>query len=452
MLLSGRQLVGTSTLPQANNRPNETASVWTRKHSEAPQLNSYHRHVQRYGGHNVSELAKREENGRSGESLTQSILLSRFWVLKRSADVDGADFLVQKQSDDLNEVRRRAHEIQILGIVQSKYFEKSNLLKVQKAYVLEKDRPRKEFFCSLHTHDDDGEHVHYFFSAEDIVSEFATSPCGKYYWFSLTKERQFTEYKNPKNKFVLDKIESGINQAEGIANKNFRQKKLRVFARPTMHFQDKPNFQYQLMIFNDVRVVVVENMITTHRRLLEQRRDLYENQGDFYWGDDHTGCQFLAVSILAHHFDGDLPEDAPVNALRDLLLNMDPDVPQVFDSDLLRELIENSGRRTHDLQVLEDKYRANHGPGDIAFFEVMSAYGTKLAIRCINGIESVVDTVGSSQEVIKCLEAVKILAPGIERNAEPIKKFLAVRLSVERDAQTGEVIRVLSAFEMHKIH
>ncbi|VXB28005.1 conserved hypothetical protein [Pseudomonas sp. 8BK] len=400
----------------------------------------------------MSELAKQEENGRSGESLTQSILLSRFWVLKRSADVDGADFLVQKQSDNLDEVRRRAHEIQILGIVQSKYFERSNQAKILKSYVLEKEQPRKEFFCSLHTHDQDGEAVHYFFSAEDVVKEFAISPCGQYYCFSLTKTRQFTTFKNPKNRFILDKIESGINLAEGIANKNFRQKKLRVYAMPTMHFQDKPNFEYQLMIFNDVRVVLVEDMINTHRRLLEPRRDLYENQGDFYWGDDPTGCQFLAVSILAHHFDGDLPEDAPVVRLCNTLRQLDPDDVLVLNSDFLRTLIETPVPQEHHLQVLEDEYRVNLGSGDIAFFEVISAHGTKLSIRCINGIESIVDTVGSREEVLSCLDVIKILSPGIERNAEPIKKRLAVRLCVERDTQTGEVVRILNAFDTHKIH
>ena len=36
----------------------------------------------------MSDLAKREENGRLGEALTEAVLLKRFWVLDRSADVD----------------------------------------------------------------------------------------------------------------------------------------------------------------------------------------------------------------------------------------------------------------------------------------------------------------------------------------------------------------------------
>ncbi|HCC6092215.1 TPA: hypothetical protein M5903_002929, partial [Citrobacter freundii] len=89
----------------------------------------------------MSDLAKREENGKKGESLTQSILLSRFWVLLRSTDVDGADFLVQRRSNSLEALRQRAHGIDIFGIIQSKYFENSNRVKVQKAYVLDDGIP-----------------------------------------------------------------------------------------------------------------------------------------------------------------------------------------------------------------------------------------------------------------------------------------------------------------------
>lgn len=400
----------------------------------------------------MSELAKREENVEKGETLTQSILLSRFWVLKRSADIDGADFLVQRQCDDLVELRLRAREIQILGIVQAKYFEKSNQVNVQKAYVLDNDQPRKEFFCSLHTHDEEGEHVHYFFSAEDIVKEFELSSCKEYYWFALTKERQYTKYKNPKNRFVLDKIESGMNQAEGKANRGFLQKKLQMFATPTMHFQKVPDFQYTLTIVNDVHMVTVKNMTTGFSRPLEARRDLYQNQGDFYWGDDYTGCQFLSVSILAHHFDGDIPEDAPVDALRDLLLGMDDRSTYVIESQILHDLINNSAYQPNKLQELEAEFRVDLGPGDIAFYEVLSMLGTTLTIRCANGIESVVDTAGYSEELNYRLGAAKIILPRIECNAEPISKTLAIRLSVQRDAETGKVVRILGVFDAHKIH
>lgn len=299
---------------------------------------------------------------------------------------------------------------------------------------------------------EEGEHVHYFFSAQDIVNEFEVSSCGEYYWFALTKERQYTEYKNPKNRFVLDKIESGMNQAEGNANRGFLQKKLKMFAIPTMHFQEVPNFQYTLTIVNDVHIVTVENMTTGFSRPLEPRRDLYQNQGDFYWGDDYTGCQFLAVSILAHHFDGDLPEGAPVDALRNLLLDMDDSSTYVIQSQKIRDLIDNTAHQPNRLKELEADFDVDLGPGDIAFFEVVSMFGKTLTIRCADGIESVVDTAGYSEELNYRLGAAKIILPGIERNAESISKILAIRLSVKRDAESGKVVRILGAFDVHKMH
>ena len=97
----------------------------------------------------MSDLAKREENGAKGESLTQSILLSRFWVLLRSTDIDGADFLVQRRSNSLEALRQRAHGIDIFGIIQSKYFENSNRVNVQKTYVLGKVRISRSFLPKL---------------------------------------------------------------------------------------------------------------------------------------------------------------------------------------------------------------------------------------------------------------------------------------------------------------
>lgn len=57
-------------------------------------------------GNIVSDLAKREENGNLGEALAVAVLLKRFWVLDRSVDVDGADYLVQKRHDSLKKLRQ----------------------------------------------------------------------------------------------------------------------------------------------------------------------------------------------------------------------------------------------------------------------------------------------------------------------------------------------------------
>ena len=37
------------------------------------------------------------ENGAIAEARTRAILLDRFWVLERSVDIDGADFIIQRR-------------------------------------------------------------------------------------------------------------------------------------------------------------------------------------------------------------------------------------------------------------------------------------------------------------------------------------------------------------------
>ncbi|BDT24068.1 hypothetical protein [Citrobacter freundii] len=389
----------------------------------------------------MSDLAKREENGKKGESLTQSILLSRFWVLLRSTDVDGADFLVQRRSNSLEALRQRAHGIDIFGIIQSKYFENSNRVKVQKAYVLDDGIPRKDFFCMLHSHDEEEEPFHYFFSADDIIKEFNLSACKEFYWFALTSNRQYENYKNKKQKFILDKIELGIFQTERDANKKFIKNKLTAYARPTMHFQDKPDFEYSLQIFDGVHIVITQDMTGGSRRLLEPRRDLFENQDDYYWGDDDTGCHFLAVSMLAHHLDGASPSDSAVRKLREHLQSLDAECSYVINSETLQEFINNPLSASNRLLALEDELPINREGQDIAFFEVVHVLGTELKIKCCDGIESVLDVKGCDY-MKDTIDAVNIFMRYIESSGESTKRMIAIMQDVERDSRTKKVLKI----------
>ena len=40
---------------------------------------------------------KAMQNGVIGEARTKSFLLDRFWILERSVDIQGADFLIQRR-------------------------------------------------------------------------------------------------------------------------------------------------------------------------------------------------------------------------------------------------------------------------------------------------------------------------------------------------------------------
>ena len=118
---------------------------------------------------------KQEMNGKIGENLTEALLLDQFYVLKRKPDIEGADFLAQIQYDTLELIRRAKERIQVFGIIQSKYFEGNNEVKIAKEYVEDDESVRTEFFALLHTKDEDEKKVCYFFLASEIKLRRAKS-------------------------------------------------------------------------------------------------------------------------------------------------------------------------------------------------------------------------------------------------------------------------------------
>lgn len=45
---------------------------------------------------------KRMENGSVAEARTRAFLMDRFWILERSVDVQGADFIIQRRLTSKN--------------------------------------------------------------------------------------------------------------------------------------------------------------------------------------------------------------------------------------------------------------------------------------------------------------------------------------------------------------
>jgi len=167
-------------------------------------------------------LAKQEINGKKGEKRTEAILLDRFWVLKRSPDIEGADFLVQIPSESLEELFDAKKKIQVFGVIQAKFFEGDNQVKILKKYVEDDNgNPRTEFFAFLHTDNEKGENVHYFFTAKDIQNEFYLNKDKTHYCFKLTTNRKYENYRNLPKIEILDKIKQGILETEEIRNREF---------------------------------------------------------------------------------------------------------------------------------------------------------------------------------------------------------------------------------------
>ena len=62
---------------------------------------------------------KAMQNGSIGEARSKAFLIDRFWLLERSVDIDGADFIIQRRLTKKNLLDKEAPR---LGVVQAKFF------------------------------------------------------------------------------------------------------------------------------------------------------------------------------------------------------------------------------------------------------------------------------------------------------------------------------------------
>jgi len=93
---------------------------------------------------------KSMENGALGEARAKALLLERFWVLERSIDIHGADYLVQRRLLDSNFMDKSPPK---LGVIQAKYVQNGDTyISIPKHYVYSADsRIFGEFFVLVFT-------------------------------------------------------------------------------------------------------------------------------------------------------------------------------------------------------------------------------------------------------------------------------------------------------------
>ena len=154
-----------------------------------------------------------------------AFLSDGFWVLKRFVDVDAADFLVQEPAGSIDELRNRQRRIEVYGVVQAKYFEGHNEVRVDTDHVeCSSGVPRDEFFASIHTDDPAGHHVDYFFSASELRKEFRSrldSRGRRVYVFSLANDRDYAQYKNLPPRKKCELVLAGMRRASAERNQEF---------------------------------------------------------------------------------------------------------------------------------------------------------------------------------------------------------------------------------------
>jgi hypothetical protein len=113
------------------------------------------------------------ENGTVGEARTRSFLIDRFWVLERSVDTDGADFLIQRRTTTQRFTDKVPPRV---GVIQAKYFQDRRTTHyVPKSYVIDASgTPLEGFFALLHVgKEDEGEM--YLLSARQVVDTLSIS-------------------------------------------------------------------------------------------------------------------------------------------------------------------------------------------------------------------------------------------------------------------------------------
>ncbi|RXZ81926.1 hypothetical protein EBB07_13050 [Paenibacillaceae bacterium] len=164
----------------------------------------------------------RMENGGIAEARTKAFLMDRFWILERSVDIQGADFIIQRRLTSKNILDATPPRF---GVIQVKYYQNTNTSQyLQQEYICDIDgQPRKEFFLVVHT--GVGDHSECFLlSSKDILSDFlivdsSKTQVNKYYLPGsqvLSNKYKITSFSR-----ALDRIERSLLFSNFQENRSF---------------------------------------------------------------------------------------------------------------------------------------------------------------------------------------------------------------------------------------
>ncbi|MBR1069423.1 hypothetical protein ABIF65_011410 [Bradyrhizobium japonicum] len=160
-------------------------------------------------------------NGALGEARARAFLMERFWVLGRSVDVEGADYLVQRRLTRANFMDRDPPR---LGVVQVKFVQDGNTyISAKKTYACDEDgRPYGEFFLLLFTGSKDDQKS-YLLSGSELLKEATekTEDGQSILRVKAAKIRATSNYEMLKKKSALDRIERALSNADFMASRRF---------------------------------------------------------------------------------------------------------------------------------------------------------------------------------------------------------------------------------------
>ncbi len=195
-------------------------------------------------------MSKQDQNREKGESRTRAILANSFHIHSVTVDIEGRDFMVEIPYPTLNELQESKKRIKVLGIIQSKYFENNNEVKIAREYVEDLEGVKTDFFAILHTDDEDGSEHTYFFTSIEIKNKFyiRSEKNKEYYVFKLTKDRQYINNKDFSKRKINETIEEEMSRTEEYRNEQFIRKIEEKWIKPINQFENS-----NLELFNTIK-------------------------------------------------------------------------------------------------------------------------------------------------------------------------------------------------------
>ncbi len=187
------------------------------------------------------------ENGTVGEARSRAFLIDRFWVLERSVDTDGADFLIQRRTVTQRFTDKVPPRV---GVVQAKYFQdRGTTHYIPKNYVVDDTgAPLEGFFALLHVgREDDGE-MH-LLSAAEIAGALRLSATHTPPSYVVGSAALSGAFRVTSRRLSLDKIEHSLKSQTYLQSAAFFDQLNIPFRR---FGEDDIDFQWTLPLPNPV--------------------------------------------------------------------------------------------------------------------------------------------------------------------------------------------------------
>jgi len=240
-------------------------------------------------------LNKQGFNGNLGERRTEAILAKDFLVSLISVDIEGRDFTVEMMPASLTEIQESKKRITCKGIVQAKYFENNNEVKIARQYVEDTEGVKTDFFALIHTDDIyRTEHV-YFFTAYEIQKNFTLRTEGNkdYYIFSLSSKRKFLKHRDIASHKINQVIKEEISRTEEFRNEEFIRRITEKWTDPVI----EPNYSDDELFRSIEGKHILDKLYTT----LNSYNDFRRVHG-WRLGEKVSFNDKINTSTYYHHF------------------------------------------------------------------------------------------------------------------------------------------------------